>query len=1098
MASNAEVSKKGPGVLSPDGQFERSEEQLGEGSFKRVYKAIDTQEGTTVAWNEVDIEAVQKSEKRRIIDEVNILQQVKHERIMDYVASWYDKENHRVVIITEILTEGTLKEFTQRIKTIRLRIVRKWCRQILEGLDYLHNLDPPVIHRDLKCDNIFINERGDIKIGDLGLSKRRGKSDKNNTVLGTPQFMAPELFEENYDETVDVYAFGMALLEMVSKESPYDECSSVVKIIHRITSGIPPEVLKRVTHDDLRDFISFLITRRPEGAEKIRPSAAECLQHAFLVEKEEDGDVFDLVRPLESAEDKTDLDGKKGAAKGKAANSAAVPSVQEGDQTADAPARQGTPAVADAPGKDQDAAGSDNSEKSPLDSDVADQTESVGPRAAHEANEAANLPRPASEPAGRDGNGEQDNVNMQTQSSEAVEGQSRSPRVSLLNPEDDVFDVPIDDSDSKGEKKKDSGRDPFFKEMQAEYNQSIIKEKAEKLEDRKIDDVIFGALNQPSNAKKAEANGANPEGSNVPATSQASPETNASGGEHAQKGKDATRKTLPMLAFSIEDWKNGSRYLPLRMVTGSKNVSKHGFDFNYDLIKDEPFELASSMAAEGLCTEGELVDIARLLCRLRDKHKYLYAMKNTQKDEAAFNLFKDSPTPKRPVVRSEIVAPPATVAAATTQSAQGTADDAALVVGTKAAAGGGDAPRSSPTSDNKVEQPTAPQAPAALGTNQVADHAGGSDAPPQSSPRNAEEPAAPLAPAAAASGGAAEEKAGEEVTMVQQMKKMREGVTSKVAEMKRAAEETTSYVEQKLSEIQNKVAHKETEMVMVQDNQELYEALKSEQRTYHNWIGQLERDRDKIDVSNKKISSIGRQLAAYDERVCNGEDEGDEYVRNRIEQLREKFDKYTKSRQHQLEKAAREKAKADEEHLLAVAKQLKKSVSNERDSSEGSTSEEEAATGKQQPAVGEASFPIGAAPSDPPRADTGNALNIGIVDPFLNNSATTLSAAEFASLSESPKEGAPSLTLKSSKSSEPVLEHSGASNVSVPDDTISNGGDANTPTSMARNNAAPFAVGQNVPGTSLMAPPINGSAALAEAVATEMKTTQQGDGQSAL
>ena len=134
MASNAEVSKKGPGVLSPDGQFERSEEQLGEGSFKRVYKAIDTQEGTTVAWNEVDIEAVQKSEKRRIIDEVNILQQVKHERIMDYVASWYDKENHRVVIITEILTEGTLKEFTQRIKTIRLRIVRKWCRQILEVL----------------------------------------------------------------------------------------------------------------------------------------------------------------------------------------------------------------------------------------------------------------------------------------------------------------------------------------------------------------------------------------------------------------------------------------------------------------------------------------------------------------------------------------------------------------------------------------------------------------------------------------------------------------------------------------------------------------------------------------------------------------------------------------------------------------------------------------------------------------------------------------------------------------------------------------------------------------------------------------------------
>jgi WNK lysine deficient protein kinase len=86
---------------------------------------------------------------------------------------------------------------------------------------YLHELPSPIIHRDIKCDNIFINSfNGEIKIGDLGLSTALTHS-HTTSVLGTPEFMAPEFYEENYGTSVDIYAFGMCVLEMVAFETPY-------------------------------------------------------------------------------------------------------------------------------------------------------------------------------------------------------------------------------------------------------------------------------------------------------------------------------------------------------------------------------------------------------------------------------------------------------------------------------------------------------------------------------------------------------------------------------------------------------------------------------------------------------------------------------------------------------------------------------------------------------------------------------------------------------------------------------------------------------------------------------------------------------------
>lgn len=83
------------------------------------------------------------------------------------------------ILFIESIIDNLLWVFRYRLKhkRVNIRAVKHWCRQILGGLLYLHSRDPPVIHRDLKCDNIFVNgNQGEVKIGDLGLAAILRKS----------------------------------------------------------------------------------------------------------------------------------------------------------------------------------------------------------------------------------------------------------------------------------------------------------------------------------------------------------------------------------------------------------------------------------------------------------------------------------------------------------------------------------------------------------------------------------------------------------------------------------------------------------------------------------------------------------------------------------------------------------------------------------------------------------------------------------------------------------------------------------------------------------------------------------------------------------
>ncbi|KAF9182603.1 hypothetical protein BGZ51_004656 [Haplosporangium sp. Z 767] len=258
--------------VSPNGRYAKLNSVLGKGAYKIVYKGIDKEEGYEVAWNCFQ---TTKQEYAELSQEVEILKRVRHPNIINFHDCWYS--NTEFIFITELMTSGTLREYIRKLQTPNLKVVKRWCRQILKGLIYLHSYDPPIIHRDIKCDNIFINgAHGEVKIGDMGTAKM--KIGKKYTVIGTPEFMAPEMYEEKgYSEKVDIYAFGMCLLEMVTGDYPYNECKNAAQIYKKVTQGLKPECLSRIIDPEVLSLIKHCLA--PENE---RYSAQEAIEDPFL------------------------------------------------------------------------------------------------------------------------------------------------------------------------------------------------------------------------------------------------------------------------------------------------------------------------------------------------------------------------------------------------------------------------------------------------------------------------------------------------------------------------------------------------------------------------------------------------------------------------------------------------------------------------------------------------------------------------------------------------------------------------------------------------------------------------------------------------
>lgn len=253
---------------------------VGSGAYKVVYEGINVYSGMKVAWNVVKLNNLSRSEKKMILNEIMILNKISGlcSEIMKFYTAWVDDYTNSLIFISE-LGNYTLNTYIKKVEIININLAKKWAVQILKGLDFLHSRN--IIHRDIKSTNIFvITSSGNIIIGDFGTARVYKQSCE--TIIGTPLFMAPEIYSGSYNDKIDIYAFGLCLIEIITGKIPFEEYFSLPIFVSCLVNA-SPKIIQEIENTQVKEIVIGCLDLQPEN----RKSASELLNNPFFVVQEE-------------------------------------------------------------------------------------------------------------------------------------------------------------------------------------------------------------------------------------------------------------------------------------------------------------------------------------------------------------------------------------------------------------------------------------------------------------------------------------------------------------------------------------------------------------------------------------------------------------------------------------------------------------------------------------------------------------------------------------------------------------------------------------------------------------------------------------------
>eukprot|EP00927_Polykrikos_kofoidii_P068756 TRINITY_DN64078_c0_g1_i1.p1 TRINITY_DN64078_c0_g1~~TRINITY_DN64078_c0_g1_i1.p1 ORF type:complete len:613 (+),score=107.83 TRINITY_DN64078_c0_g1_i1:108-1946(+) len=250
---------------------------LGEGAYSSVYKVQRLADGEIYALKKVKLPSLSDKERQNALNEVRLLASVKNPYIIDYKEAFFDDKSRCLCIVTEYADAGDLYQQIVRCQKERSLIpevdVWRYLHGMCFGLKALH--DMKILHRDMKCANVFLHNDQDgtiAKLGDFNVSKvaKRGLC---MTQTGTPYYASPEVWKDMpYDAKSDMWSLGCVLYEMLGLKPPF-RAEDMDGLYRKVLKGQYPRIPTSFSHD-LSEVVGLLLQVNPRH----RPSVDQLLQ----------------------------------------------------------------------------------------------------------------------------------------------------------------------------------------------------------------------------------------------------------------------------------------------------------------------------------------------------------------------------------------------------------------------------------------------------------------------------------------------------------------------------------------------------------------------------------------------------------------------------------------------------------------------------------------------------------------------------------------------------------------------------------------------------------------------------------------------------